>query len=373
MIVSSLLEKANLLKLSYLAFGIVVVFTFPVWFSLSPAIPRCPIIGPATSDASYCAIDFLFVILTLIGLGFGIFRDKLGIMGLGLLGMLICICLDLNRFNGLMHFFLSIWILYLLKNGNIELFKSAVLVFISFLYIWSGLNKLNIHFYDDTYRWIMDTLPITRPLMNVKWFSYIFPLLESIPAVMLLFNSTRRVAIVFLIAMHVYLITLIAFLDRENMIFVWNGFLIIVLIQFWNFSMDFRELISFKGNAKTISYLILVSILFPLLLGIDKVSSEFGYAMFSGRLTYADMVFTKSDVGKLDKTLHQYLEPIDSLYRMDIDNFSFTAYDSELCRMEFVQKKMFQELAKPFSDTCMLVITRRPMFQEPQYEFVYKE
>jgi hypothetical protein len=58
---------------------------------------------------------------------------------------------------------------------------------------------------------------------------------------------------------------------------------------------------------------------------------------------------------------------------LDVDDFSLTAYDSEMCRFEQVHKKMFHELVKPFSDTCMLVIMRRPMFQAPQYEFVYKE
>jgi hypothetical protein len=367
------IKKIELLKLSYIAFWIVVVFTFPVWFSWQPEIPRCPLIGSAHTDGLYCILDFILVAFALLGLGYGIFRDHQKIIAWSVVGILLCICLDLNRCNGMTHFFLSFWILYLLTDRDKDQFSSAILVFIAMLYFWSGINKLNIHFYEDTYRWIMDTIPVTRTLMDLKWFSYLFPLLESIPAGMLFFPRTRKMGILLLITMHLYLITIIAILGRENMIFVWNFFLIMVLVKLWDFTMNFRDLIAFNGNLRPKLYLVIASVIFPLLLAIDMISSEFGYAMFSGRLTYSNMIFTKSDVNKLDKKLLPYLEPYPPYFAMDIDNFSLTAYDAELCRMEFVHKKMFQQLAKPLSDTCMLVITRRPMFGPPQYEYVYKE
>ena len=366
-------NKIAIVKLSYIAFCLVVLFTFPVWLDVNSNFPNCPIIGKAIVSPLYSNLDFLIVLSSLILLGIGIFKDRLLLISLGVLGVILCVFLDLNRFNGMTHFFLSYWILYVLSNRNLSNYYTSIIFFIWGVYFWSGVNKLNIHFYQDTYQWLMDCLPMTRPLSNLKWFSYIFPILESIPAVMLLFNRTRKLGIIWLIAMHIYLITIITILHREYMIYVWNSFLIIVLIKLWNFKSDLKKYFESKDSSMQRIYLFVVSILLPSLLWFDIVSSEFGYAMFTGRLTYSRMMFTASDTAKLDSKLHEFLEPYDNLFSMDIDNFALDAYESEPCRIEAVHKKMFQHLAKPFSDTCMLVIARRPMYRPTEYEFVYKE
>ncbi len=366
-------NKNRILKLSYVSFWIVVILTFPVWLDLNSDFPKIPLLGEARANSTYSLIDFILVLTSLIILGFGIFKDNLRIVSFGILGIIICVFFDLNRFNGMTHFFLSFWILYILTNRNQKYYYTSIIFFVWGVYFWSGVNKLNIHFYLDTYQWLMDCLPMTRPLMDMKWFSYIFPILESIPAILLLFNRTRKFGIIWLVAMHVYLITIITILGRENMIYVWNSFLIILLTTLWNFKTDLKEYFQSKDIVLGRIYLFIVSLLLPLLLWIDVASSEFGYAMFSGRLTYSRIVFTASDTAILDSKFHEFLEPYESFYTMDIDNFSLQAYDSEPCRIESVHKKLFQHFAKQFSDTCMLVIERRPMFRPSEYEFVYKE
>lgn len=366
-------KSNSIIKLSYIAFWLVILFTYPVWLDTHSEFPKCPLVGKAVVNSVFSIINFLIVISSLIILGIGIFKDKVRLISFGVIGVILCVFLDLNRFNGMTHFFLSFWILYILTKRNQQFYYTSIIFFIWGVYFWSGVNKLNIHFYLDTYQWLMDCLPLTRPLIDLKWFSYIFPILESIPAVMLIFNKTRKAGIIWLIAMHIYLITIITILSREYMIYVWNSFLIVVLLTLWNFKTDLKEYFRSKDIVLGRLYLLVVSLLLPSLLWIDLASSEFGYAMFSGRLTYSRMIFTAADTTKLDSRLHEFLEPYENLFTIDIDNFSLQAYDSEPCRIESVHKKMFQYLAKPFSDSCMLVIARRPMFRPTEYEFVYKE
>jgi hypothetical protein len=364
-------EKIDILTLSGIAFFILCLTSIPLWFSIHPTIPRCPIIGEATYSELWCQFDFVLCVTTFAILGIGLGSKNRKLVVIGILFLVINCLTDINRFNAVSYFFICLWILWLL-NSEKALFLNTLLIFLTGIYFWSGWNKWNIHFYTESYQWLMNLSPISRFLVEKKWFSYILPALEIIPAWILLIPKARKWGIAVLLTMHIYIIYLMTIVEWGKGIIVWNITMMVLLILLWNFrekpSNFFR-----KKNLFSIFFLSVVSFLLPLMFCFDIVSAELGYSMYCGRYTSGNMAFTATDKSKLDKKYYPYLMPYQEFFILDLDYFGFKTYEAELCRTEFTYKKMFQKLSEPFSDSCMLVIVRKPMFSIEEYEYIYKE
>lgn len=366
------LDTLDIPKITGIVFLILSLISCSLWFSYEPELPRCPWFGEATYSADYCLIDFIVSIgtFTILLLGLWLNEPKRILLGLALL---IILCLfDLNRLNAITYFFFCLWILWILTRGDKTLYKHVLIVLLTGVYFWSGFHKWNIHFFSGTYYWLMDLSPLTRGLIENKAFSYILPALESVPALMLLFPRSRKYGIVLLVLMHLYIIYFMTLIEWGRGIIVWNILMMILLLYCWNFQDSLKNFFK-KENQYPLILLLFNSFVFPCLFCFDMITSELAYTMYCGRLMETNMVFTKTDTMKLDKKYHPYLIPYKEFFVLDIDILGFKTYESEFCRTAFTTKKMFQKLNEPFSDTCMLVIARKSILREPEYEYVYKE
>lgn len=365
-------DNLDILKISGIAFAILSLVSTSLWFSYDPVLPKCPLFGEATFSKVYCMSDFVLSILTMLILLYALWSHdrKLIILGLAFL-VLIC-TLDLNRANAITYFFFCLWTMLLLTDADKNLYRHCIVIFLTAIYFWSGIHKWNVHFFGETYQWLMNLMPLTRGLMSEKWFSILLPALESIPALMLLWPRSRKPGVILLLIMHIYIIYFMTIIEWGRGIIVWNLMMISLLLHIYNFQESCLNLWR-KGSVVLKSFLAFIAIIFPLLFCFDKVSSEVAYSMYCGRYMTASMAFTATDKSKLDKKYYPYLVEYQNFYVMDMDNFGFKTYESELCRTEFTQEKMFRKLCEPFSDSCMMVITRNPMFSAPEYEYVYKE
>lgn len=368
----NLTEKIDILRFSGLAFLIFCIWSAPLWFSTQPEIPRCPIIGSANYAENLGWLDMIWSGITLSLLFFGLWFHNRKWIIIGIVLLLISFLIDLNRLTAVSYFFICLWILWLLNSQNKSTFTHTLILLLAGVYFWSGFHKWNIHFYTESYQWLMDTMPITKGLYSVKWFSYILPALESIPAICIVFPKTRRLGIYWLIAMHIYIISFMLYSNWGEAIVIWNLFMIMCLLYCLNFTENLSMYIK-KLNRYSISFISLISVFIPFLFCFDLISSEFGYSMYCGRYTVGNIAFTPTDMNKLDKKYQSYLIPFQGFYLIDIDCFGFKAYDAELCRSEYTYKKMFQKISEPYSDSCMLILVRRPMLGKEEYEYVYKE
>ena len=365
-------DNLDILKISGVAFVILSLISTSLWFSYDPVLPKCPLIGEATFSKEYSILDFGLSILTTIILLFALWVNNRRLIILGLAFLVLICTLDLNRANAITYFFFCLWSMWLLTNADKNLYRHCIVIFLSAIYFWSGVHKWNVHFFGETYQWLMNLMPLTRGLMPEKWFSILLPALESIPALMLLWTRSRKQGVILLLIMHIYIIYFMTIIEWGRGIIIWNLLMISLLMHIYNFQERSMKL---WQNAKLPLRLFLafITIIFPLLFCFDKVTSEIAYSMYCGRYMTASIAFTSHDKSKLDKKYYPYLVEYQNFHVMDMDNFGFNTYESELCRTEFALEKMFRKLSEPYSDSCMMVITRNPMFSAPEYEYVYKE
>jgi hypothetical protein len=172
--------------------------------------------------------------------------------------------------------------------------------------------------------------------------------------------------------MHSYIIYFMTIVEWGNAIVIWNILMLFLLMNLWNFQESFKEFFR-KSNQFSIGVLVFNSLVFPCLFCFDLITSELAYTMYCGRLMEANMIFTATDVKKLNTKYYPYLTKYKDFQVLDMDVYGFKSFEAELCRTEYTYKKMFRKLSEPYSDTCMLVISRKPMLREKEYEYVYKE
>lgn len=364
-------EKLDYLKVTILAFILNSIYSSPLWFSTTSIIPKSPVFGEASYMESFGLYDLITCVATFCILFIGSWFKKSKWLVLGLIFLLIICLIDLNRFNAITYFFACIWILWLCNQDSKIQFQSSILIFIAALYFWAGIQKWNIHFYLESYQWFMNLTPLTRKLVEMKTISYIIPALELIPSLLILVPKFRKIGVIWLISMHCYIIFMMTIVEWGKGIIVWNLFMIFLVASFWVFKEKTSNI--FKIQTKfTKLILLFVSFIFPLLFCFDIVSSELGYAMYCGRFTTGKIAMTDTDKSKFDIKYHPYLDTFQNFNLIDLDYFAFKSYSNELNRTEFNYKKMFRKLSEPFSDSCMLVIVRKPMFGQETYEYVYK-
>jgi hypothetical protein len=95
----------------------------------------------------------------------------------------------------------------------------AVLIF-SGLFFWSGMNKVNPWFQTEIFSWFFS------PLFNGKWqqFYFLIPAIEITSAILLLFQKTRKNAVIVCIAKHIFVVFMLSplFHNWNYVVIPWN-------------------------------------------------------------------------------------------------------------------------------------------------------
>lgn len=188
-----------------------------------------------------------------------------------------------------------IFILLINKKDNAAALALIVLVSSS-TYIYSGLQKFNPHYFTLTWKNIFVTgfFGVSENVANNIWvmrLGYVVPLSELTFGVLLLFNKTRKLAIICIVLMHsiISLIVGPSGVNENYTVLFWNFAMIVFMLQLWRVSINWADLYRFKKIS--FNYVAIVAWAFLPLLNL------FGYwyfflssSLYSGRV---DVCFIK--------------------------------------------------------------------------------
>ena len=366
-------QPANLIGyLSILCFSLSVWISFPLWVDFNSNIIRAPRFEILQFFNTFgWGLPLFF--LTYLGIIYGICSPHKKRMLYGLLGMVILFLADINRLNSWSYFYLILWLLFYLSESSQTSFLLPFVMFVSLVYIWSGIHKINPHYYYNEFQWQMGILSITKPLEHSHLFSKIIPLAEIIFGILLWFRRTRIWGVYLLIGMHLYIILSLLTAKWNYVVIPWNLCMIICLILIRKESFDLQKVWTIIPKMLKIT-LCTVGILLPALFCIDQINYGFAFTMYSGRNVYGNILLTPSDARKIDDKLKSKLIPYDGDYRIDIKEYGYQHYHAPPNYSEYAYKKLFYGLSKNLSDSSVLIITRCPLFRDSmEYEYVYKE
>ena len=167
--------------------------------------------------------DTIFAGLFFIGQVIYIFKPK---RWLGWVVLLLYLFLSLVDQNRLQPYFyqsaltiLAI-VVYKEKTEAKKVLNTVILIFIA-TYFWSGVQKLNGIFYEEWLGALIKHFSFI-PHVILQYFTYAVPWIEAALGIFLLFNKTRKLAVIGIVSMHSIIIIMLLYLGYGFNVIPWN-------------------------------------------------------------------------------------------------------------------------------------------------------
>lgn len=378
-------SRLDLIKIVIgIALVIQIIVSNPLWLTTVRDFPLVPIIGSSTMEAS-SAVHWLLFILTLGGsIAMAIFYKKPLFLN-GFIGILILMMLlDATRIQAWTYQYLLMLFVIMLYGFSIKpinkskvetaepekvtkakrkqkkdnkkpikatskihqekeeqdlypCFLLALQLIIIFTYFWSGVQKMNTHFANDVFSWMMSAYPFLEPLGEFTSLGYTVAVFETLLGLGLFFSKSRKITIWACTFFHIIIIFLLVGLKWNHVVWAWNvGMIAFIWILFSEKSffknttqLPFKSLTSiFKTNKSAIAAFSLVFVLFgimPLFNFTGHLDDQLSLKMYAGASSEALFYFNDEDLTCVPTSrLNDVYEGIyGEESRIDMDDWAF--------------------------------------------------
>ncbi|HEY3840578.1 MAG TPA: DoxX family protein [Bryobacteraceae bacterium] len=191
------------------------------------------------------------------------------------------------------------------------------------VYFWSGLQKFNPGFQQDTLYWLLAPLTAT---LRVDWLAVVIPVTETLIALGLLIGGLRKPAVIAAVAMHLLILLSVGPLghNHNRVVWPWNLAMgVLVVLLFWHSDFRLRDL-----APRTVLHaaVFLLFAVLPALSFFDLWDSYLSFALYSGNQRKAVIYLADAVAAKLPDRLQQELDGPESdsgVDTLDIEAWSF--------------------------------------------------
>lgn len=331
---------------------VTIAVTYPVWITTDEISPS-PFLG------LFHVENFIHWMLTAIIVAwtaYTILSPKGSLQGLILLLLFLVSCtLDINRCQvWLLHF---VYVLLLPENSDEKDSSVPVLFMISITYVFSGIQKFNIGFVQETLPWLMKPIGIT----GYSCLQLVIPICEMLlGAAMLLPRISRWVSICAMI-MHVIIIYILFYYQWNLSVVPWNLVMII-----------FHSLLVIKGESREGVFdfrviPLMCSFLAITILGyIGLIPRQFSFQLYSGNQYTGIVVFSEESFDKLPNHVKVICEKLNRTQEpfLNLDRYAMQQLGVPL----FQSIGSYKEVARGFvkysndADDLVLLVRNGPEF-----------
>jgi hypothetical protein len=185
-------------------------------------------------------------------------------------------------------------------------------IMVASVYFWSGLQKLNPHFLQDTFPWLME--PFTNrlgpgSLDHFTFFGYSFPAIEILTGVLLLFRPTMKLAVLSAILMHCFILLILSpFGHNYNpVVWPWNLAMIsFVLILFRNKCSLLLSDVRMALQYNSVRFVLILFSLMPLFNFFNLWDSYLSHNLYSGNTSNGVIYLSDAVKNKLPAEIQLY-------------------------------------------------------------------
>lgn len=232
-----------------------MAFCWKLWIPVGREFPKVPAFDFIAPNFSLYSNTFILGLLILGLIGVILNQFPRYSIWLTLFCFFLLILEDITRLQPWVYSQGIILFLFSLKKEqrNKGILYGTLLV-IAGVYIWSGIQKINVGFLNGTFPWMLSALGIDieiDPEQPMRWFNYAFliaPVIEILCGVFLLRNRTRKTGAVLGIGIHLFnLLVLGPFGHNWNSVtWPWNVSLILFLLIWFrsDLSLNFKSAVS---------------------------------------------------------------------------------------------------------------------------------
>jgi hypothetical protein len=211
-----------------------------------------------------------------------------------------------------------------IKNNQTALNSCRLIVVCT--YFWSGLQKLNVNFFKETWPEISNSLPrlLQTSVKSLPFFLIlIIPLLEISIGLGLLTRKYRNVAVIFAVATHVFILLLLISSGENTVVWPWNiAMVLFVLTLFWRDKETTPRKILIGKKPFHMLVFILFGVL-PALSFMDLWDSYLSSTLYSGNTNQAVIYVSPAVIDRLPMVLHPYVWQSTEPFFLDINRWAY--------------------------------------------------
>lgn len=262
--------------------------------------------------------DYLHLII-LIGLILYSFNSQKKYPSLILILFCIYLCFDdQNRLQPWFYNYVLILFILLFYKNRVDEPNNYTTVFISLqllvslIYIFSGIQKMNIFFVPNTFEWMVhsfDTFLSKRQINLLIKFGYIVPYLEMSLGLGLLIKPLRFIILPLVILMHLFILLMLGphGNDYNSVIWPWNIMMILlVLLLFAKVEKERFFDISFLFKGLSFYIVVTLMLIFPVFSLKNQYDSYLSSSLYSSNLNDCQLILSHKAYHNLPYYIRRY-------------------------------------------------------------------
>jgi len=299
-------QKINAVRiLAILATLSMMLYAPDLWIS-SKDFPVIPLFD--WFPIPYAPFDTILAGLFFVGQVVYIFKPKRWLGWTVLALFLILAIIDQNRLQP--YFYQSALtilaiVLYKKNTDSKKILYTIILIFIA-TYFWSGVQKVNGIFYEEWMGALLKHFSFV-PESLLQAFTYAVPWLEAIFGVFLLFNKTRKLGVLGVVAMHSLIIIMLLYLGYGFNVIPWNlQNILSVIIIFWFLKTESFTDFFFHLFTPQKGLIIIFTFMLPLSNMFGGWDNLLSFSFFTSKLNYYYIQIDDSLKDKLPEGAKKY-------------------------------------------------------------------
>jgi hypothetical protein len=334
-----------------IAFLSIVALTPNLWLS-SRAIPLVPLIPLIAPFPPLVEVGFLTVLV--LSVLYSLVRPSATAL-LFILALLALAALqDQNR---IMPWLYQTFLMYLVLAFHLRSpvtpesatrARNLLGLIIICMYFWSGILKINPAFRHSIVPFLLSPLstfdlPLV-PIMAIVGIAA--PVLEAGWAIALLFPVTRKLAVIGIECMHVFILAAIGpfGLCYNSSVWPWNIMMMVLVPSiFWRSTASAAEILWVKRDLLSVVILLAVGIL-PALRVVDRWDTYLSFGMYIGNISTVVVSIDSEQIDKLPPLLRKHVPskpPSTGSYKIDLHD----VFLAELNSPPYPEPRNFRSLA----------------------------
>lgn len=196
-------------------------------------------------------------------------------------------------------------------NNFISVFICLQLL-VALIYIFSGIQKLNAFFTEDTFVWMVEPL---KNILNTKQmgllykFGKLVPYIELLTGIGLLFRPLRFIALPLVILMHVFILLMLGPVGRSFNYVIWPWNLVMIalcLLLYSNVKQERFFDVSFLFKHLSFYLVVLVMLVLPVFSLVNKYDSYLSSSLYSGNTHGCKLILSDQAYRKLPLYLRAF-------------------------------------------------------------------
>lgn len=218
--------------------------------------------------------------------------------------------------------FYMYWVMLLFTLANERPALAACRLALAAVYVWSGVQKCNPHYFDLVVPWFVKPASAWLPSFATtafQWAVAAAPAIEVFIGLGLWFSRARRAALLAALAVHGSALLFLGPLGHQHNWIVWP----------WNLAMPALVILLFPrgplvetwADLKRSSWsLVLVALfcLLPILSFFGKWDSYLSFSLYTGNLTKADLFISASLRERLPPDVREFVKPTPEPYHAQV-------------------------------------------------------